>query len=75
MQVLESVARELAAAALKGIQIAVVVGGGNYFRGATAWEGLERASADTVGMLATCMNAVQLQVWAHRLQIAPGVHA
>ena len=61
-QVLETVAREVAAAALKGIQIAIVVGGGNYFRGASAWEGLERASADYVGMLATCMNAIQLQV-------------
>lgn len=60
-QVLETVAREVAAAAIKGIQIAIVVGGGNYFRGANAWAGLERASADYVGMLATCMNALQLQ--------------
>ena len=62
LQVLETVAREVAAAAIKGIQIAIVVGGGNYFRGASAWEGLERASADYVGMLATCMNAILLQV-------------
>lgn len=62
LQVLETVAREVAAAAIKGIQIAIVVGGGNYFRGANAWAGLERASADYVGMLATCMNALQLQV-------------
>ena len=38
-----------------------MVGGGNYFRGADAWEGLERATADYVGMLATVMNALCLQ--------------
>lgn len=37
------------------------VGGGNYFRGASAWKGLDRASADYVGMLATVMNALVLQ--------------
>ena len=42
--------------------MAIVVGGGNYFRGATAHEGLDRATADYVGMLATCMNALMLQV-------------
>ena len=51
----------MAAAVLKGVQVAIVVGGGNYFRGATAWQGLERSSADYVGMLATCMNALLLQ--------------
>ena len=51
----------MAAAVLKGVQVAIVVGGGNYFRGATAWQGLERSSADYVGMLATCMNALMLQ--------------
>ena len=66
MQVLQSVAREIATAHLMGVQVAVVVGGGNYFRGASAWDGLERATADYVGMLATCMNALQLQVgWHH----------
>ncbi|KAK9800883.1 hypothetical protein WJX73_005434 [Symbiochloris irregularis] len=67
--VLESVAKEIAAAVLKGIQIAVVVGGGNYFRGASAWEGLERASADYVGMLATCMNAMLLQGALERIGV------
>ena len=60
-QVLQGVAREVATAAKKGVQIAIVVGGGNYFRGANAWAGLERATADYVGMLATCMNAIMLQ--------------
>lgn len=65
--VLEAIAAEIKAARAHGIQIAVVVGGGNYFRGASAWAGLERATADYVGMLATVMNALCLQVgieWA-----------
>lgn len=49
MQVLRFVAREVAAVMVKGVQVAVVVGGGNYFRGANAWEGLERATADYIG--------------------------
>lgn len=60
-EVLQAVATEVAAASREGIEVAVVVGGGNYFRGATAWEGLDRATADYVGMLATVMNALQLQ--------------
>ena len=61
-QVLNAVAREVGTIAKQGVQVAVVVGGGNYFRGASAWDGLERATADYVGMLATCMNALMLQV-------------
>ena len=57
-------AREVKAASQQGIAIAIVVGGGNYFRGASAWDGLERGTADYVGMLATCMNALMLQVSA-----------
>ena len=44
------------------MEVAVVVGGGNFFRGINAWDGLERATADYMGMLATCMNAICLQV-------------
>jgi len=65
--VVEAIALEIKAARQHGIQVAVVVGGGNYFRGASAWAGLERATADYVGMLATVMNALCLQV------SAPGV--
>lgn len=65
--VLEAIAAEIKAARAHGIQIAVVVGGGNYFRGASAWAGLERATADYVGMLATVMNALCLQVCAEIL--------
>jgi uridylate kinase len=61
VQVLEAVAQEIATACKLGVQIAVVVGGGNYWRGADAWSGIDRASADYVGMLATVMNALILQ--------------
>lgn len=60
-KVLNTVAAEIKEARDAGLEVAVVVGGGNYFRGASAWEGLDRASADYVGMLATCMNALLLQ--------------
>ena len=46
----------------QGIQVCVVVGGGNIFRGISgAAAGMERASADYVGMLATVMNALTMQ--------------
>jgi len=59
--VLRSVAGEVRALVDVGVRVSIVVGGGNYFRGANAWDGLERASADYVGMLATVMNALQMQ--------------
>mmetsp|Transcript_45233 Transcript_45233/g.114527 ORF Transcript_45233/g.114527 Transcript_45233/m.114527 type:complete len:344 (-) Transcript_45233:82-1113(-) len=59
--VLRTVARDIAECQMRGLQMAVVVGGGNYFRGVDAWEGLDRATADYVGMMATCMNAICLQ--------------
>lgn len=58
---LHEIARAVAAARCEGVEVAVVVGGGNFFRGVDRWEGLDRASADYVGMLATVMNAVCLQ--------------
>eukprot|EP00195_Chlamydomonas_chlamydogama_P013053 CAMPEP_0202901652 /NCGR_PEP_ID=MMETSP1392-20130828/14376_1 /ASSEMBLY_ACC=CAM_ASM_000868 /TAXON_ID=225041 /ORGANISM="Chlamydomonas chlamydogama, Strain SAG 11-48b" /LENGTH=354 /DNA_ID=CAMNT_0049588245 /DNA_START=183 /DNA_END=1247 /DNA_ORIENTATION=- len=59
--VMRSVAEEVSGLVKAGVKVAIVVGGGNYFRGANAWQGLERATADYVGMLATVMNALQLQ--------------
>ena len=48
----------------QGIQVCVVVGGGNIFRGISgAAAGMERASADYVGMLATVMNGIYLEQW------------
>ena len=57
-----SVAEEIKAIHAQGVQIAVVVGGGNIFRGVSkSAEGMDRGSADYIGMLATVMNAVVLQ--------------
>ena len=61
-EVLRSVAAEIAETAKLGVEIAIVVGGGNIWRGASQQAGgMDRASADYVGMLATVMNAVSLQ--------------
>jgi len=61
-EILRIVAGEIAETAKLGVEIAVVVGGGNIFRGVSeSAKGMDRASADYVGMLATVMNAVSLQ--------------
>ena len=59
---LAHVAREILSVHDLGVQIAVVVGGGNYFRGrmAESW-GISRAEADNIGMLGTVMNALMLR--------------
>jgi uridylate kinase len=55
-------AGDLKAAADLGVQVAVVVGGGNFFRGLQgADKGIERARADSIGMLATVMNALAME--------------
>ncbi|KRM12049.1 UMP kinase [Paucilactobacillus suebicus] len=60
--VIKTVAEELKQVHEMGVQIAIVVGGGNMWRGeAGAQMGMERAQADYVGMLATIMNALALQ--------------
>ena len=60
--VAESVAQEIKAVHEKGIEVAIVVGGGNIFRGVSVSAGnMDRAAADYIGMLATVMNAVVLQ--------------
>ena len=62
VNVARSVAEELKAVHEVGVQIAVVVGGGNIFRGVSKSAGnMDRSSADYIGMLATVMNAVVLQ--------------
>ena len=62
MAVVDRLARDCAEAANAGCQIAIVVGGGNIFRGlAGAAKGMDRATADYMGMLATVMNALAFQ--------------
>jgi uridylate kinase len=59
---LEAIATELVAVLREGVEVAVVVGGGNIYRGmAAAAEGMDRATADYAGMLATLLNALALQ--------------
>ena len=56
------IAADLADAAALGVEVAVVVGGGNFFRGIQgADKGIERARADSIGMLATVMNALAIE--------------
>src|SRR5256712_4265387 len=62
VNVARTVAEELKALHELGVQVAVVVGGGNIFRGVSKSAGnMDRSSADYIGMLATVMNAVVLQ--------------
>ncbi len=59
---IQRMAADLKAAAELGVQVAVVVGGGNFFRGLQgADKGIERARADSIGMLATVMNALAME--------------
>jgi uridylate kinase len=60
--VVNALAREIAAVRTAGVDVAIVVGAGNFYRGlAAAAEGMERATADYAGMLATLLNALALQ--------------
>jgi uridylate kinase len=60
--VVERIVGEIAEVNALGVQVAIVIGGGNIFRGmSSAQEGMDRATADYMGMLATVMNALALQ--------------
>jgi len=61
-QVVQSIAQQIGEIVAEGVQIAIVVGGGNIFRGVKgAASGMDRATADYIGMIATVMNAMTLQ--------------
>ena len=61
-QVLNSLAKQIAEIVALGVQVAIVVGGGNIWRGvAGSKRGIDRATADYMGMLATVINALALQ--------------
>ena len=69
--VISGIAKEIAAVVSQGTQVAVVVGGGNYFRGAElSNNGMARDRADYMGMLGTVMNAIALQDFLEK----EGVH-
>ena len=61
-ETLASIADEIGEVQKMGVQIAIVIGGGNIFRGVTAaTEGIDRVAGDHMGMLATVINAIALQ--------------
>ncbi len=61
-KIVQDIAQEIAGIVVDGVQLAVVVGGGNIFRGMKgAAAGMDRATADYIGMIATVMNAMTLQ--------------
>lgn len=61
-EVIERIVKEIGEVLELGVQVAIVIGGGNIFRGvAPAAAGMDRATADYMGMLATVMNAMALQ--------------
>ena len=65
--VLDYMARQVAQIVKLGVQVAVVIGGGNIWRGEVASErGMERATADFMGMLATVINGLALQASLER---------
>jgi uridylate kinase len=68
--VLQDVARQIGDVVKTGVQVAIVVGGGNYFRGAELQElGMDRARADYMGMLGTVMNCLALQDFLEKINI------
>jgi uridylate kinase len=72
----QAIASELAAVHMRGVQVAVVVGGGNVYRGlAAAARGMDRATGDYMGMLATVLNALALQDALEKEDVATRVQS
>lgn len=68
--IVDAIAQEIAEVITHGIQLAIVVGGGNIFRGVKgASAGMDRATADYIGMIATVMNAMTLQDALERVDV------
>src|SRR5262249_30961099 len=68
MGTVERIAADIKEAADEGVEICVVIGGGNIFRGLSgAAAGIDRATADYMGMLATIMNAIAMQAAMERI--------
>jgi uridylate kinase len=72
----QAIACEVAAVHRRGVEVAIVVGGGNIFRGlAAAARGMDRATGDNMGMLATVLNALTLQDALEKENIATRVQS
>jgi len=68
--VITSIAKEIKEVSDRGVEVAVVIGGGNIFRGVSvSAKGMDRATADYVGMLATVINALMLQDALEKLSV------
>ena len=73
---IERIISEIAEVVALGVEVAVVIGGGNIFRGmAPAAAGMDRATADYMGMLATVMNALALQDAMRRMNMVSRVQS
>ncbi|MDE0825671.1 MAG: UMP kinase [Akkermansiaceae bacterium] len=69
-EIVSRIAGEIQAAVATGVELGVVVGGGNFWRGASASaRGMDRSTADYMGMLATVMNALALQAALEALEV------
>ncbi len=76
MDTVAAVAEEIAAVSRAGVELCLVIGGGNIFRGLSgAAKGMDRGSADYMGMLATVMNALAMQNALERLGVVTRVQS
>lgn len=74
--VVNGIAKQVASAVDEGVQVAIVVGGGNFFRGAElSQRGMERSRADYIGMLGTVMNCLALQDFCEKQGIETRVQS
>ena len=74
--VINGIAKQVASAVNEGVQVAIVVGGGNFFRGAElSQRGMERSRADYIGMLGTVMNCLALQDFCEKQGIETRVQS
>jgi uridylate kinase len=72
----QAIATEVAAVRQREVEVAIVVGGGNIYRGlAAAARGMDRATGDYMGMLATVLNALALQDALEKLEVATRVQS
>lgn len=69
-ETIQQIARDVAEVFRAGYEIGIVIGGGNIFRGiAASAHGMDRASSDYMGMLATCINALALQDALEKIEV------
>ncbi len=74
--VVNGIAHQVAEAIAEGVEVAIVVGGGNFFRGAElSQRGMDRSRADYIGMLGTVMNCLALQDFCEKLGIETRVQS